>query len=106
MKLFGSGRPCWLQSVQLQPLGLGPCIPWLWCYKMSDQIVLNYLRTDTVTILFNFKWNLCSYVCKNGSQLVKYCLQNAECRFTEAFILKMMVALEISQIRLLTSVHF
>lgn len=43
---------------------------------------------------------------KNGSQLVKYCLQNSEYRVTEAFILKMVVALDISQIRLLTLAHF
>lgn len=49
---------------------------------------------------------MCGYVSKNSRQLVKYCLQNSEYTFTEAFILKMVVALEISHIRLLTLAHF
>lgn len=52
---------------------------------MSDQVLVNYLRTKPVTSsLNNFKWVVCSYVCKqNGSHLVKYFLQDMEYKFTE-----------------------
>lgn len=49
--------------VQLLPVGLGPHIPWLWCYKMSDQIVLNYLRTDAVLIFFLISSGICEVMC-------------------------------------------